>query len=360
MSNEAYDSLDDLVFSRSFRNWALNPEGPEADFWTNWLAYNPDRLPLVNQAKAVIYAFQLNLRPLPEGAIDVEVRKVLQKLRDGRVNLVREVPVRPGLRGRRPSRAWTVAASFAAVAIIAILAGSLRRYLHRDDFYHSFLAANPTKPIRETIADTGALTRITLADGSTARLSHGSHLSWPEGLPANGRKRAVFLEGEAFFDIAHDASKPFYVYTRSVVTKVLGTSFSVNTATAGTIVSVTTGKVSVYRRTDLSDGVILTANQQITYDADKEKGDKRLVADPKPLAVADTAALKFDSTPIPMVFRRLQARYGITILYDDETFSKWSFSGNLGNGSFYQQLIIVCKTIKASWEAIEGNIVVYL
>ena len=358
MPNDDFNTLEDLVFSRSFRNWVLNREGPEADFWTNWVAQNPDRAELVNQAKAVIYALQLQLRPLSEGVIDTEVQKVLQKLRDGRVNLVREIPLRPGLLGRRPSRAWAVAASFAAVAIIAILAGSLHRYLHRDDFYHSFLAANPTKPIRETIADTSTPTRVTLPDGSTARLTRGSHLSWPDGLPANSRKRAVFLEGEAFFDIAHDAAKPFFVYTRSVVTKVLGTSFTVNTAKAGTTVSVTTGKVSVYHRTDLSDGVILTANQQITYDPDKEQGDKRLVADPRPLTATDTAALKFDSTPVPTVFRRLQNKYGITIVYDEEVFSNWSFSATLGNESFYEQLTIVCKTINASYEAIDGTIVV--
>jgi len=360
MRHEQFNTLEDLVFSRSFRSWVLNPEGPEADFWTNWMAFNPDRLPLVNQAKAVIYALQMPLKPLSEGAIDNEVQKVRQKLRDGRVNLVREVPVRPGLRHRRTSRAWTIAASFAAIAIIAILAGSLRRSLHREDFYRSFLAANPTKPVRETIADTGASTRITLPDGSTARLGQGSHLSWPEGPPADSRNRAVYLQGEAFFEIAHDPSKPFYVYTPSVVTKVLGTSFTVNTAKAGTLVAVATGKVSVYHRTDLSDGVVLTANQQITYDPDKEKGDKRLVANPKPLAMADTATLRFDSTPLPMVFRRLQNRYGITILYDDETFSKWSFSGTLGHGSFYQQLTVACKTVKASYEAVDGNIVVYL
>src|SRR5215470_8338748 len=108
MANEEYNTLEDLVFSRSFRNWVLNRRCPEAEFWTNWVARNPDKTETITQAKAVIHALQLNLPPLPDGTADAEVRKVLEKLRDGRVNLVREIPFRPRLLGRRHTRAWTI------------------------------------------------------------------------------------------------------------------------------------------------------------------------------------------------------------------------------------------------------------
>ncbi|HVU98193.1 MAG TPA: hypothetical protein VHE34_23380 [Puia sp.] len=121
MSIEDYSTLEDLAFSRSFRNWVLNPEGPEADFWTNWVAHNPEKGELVNQAKAAIAALELNLKPLPGRTIDTEVRKVVQKIKDGRVNAVREIPLRNSLLGRRPARTWTVAAIIAAVAILLIL-----------------------------------------------------------------------------------------------------------------------------------------------------------------------------------------------------------------------------------------------
>src|SRR5258707_918918 len=134
MANEEYNTLEDLVFSRSFRNWVLIGDTPEAEFWTNWTARNPEKAEIVGYAKAVIYALQLNLRPLPEESIGAEVQKVLQKLKDGRLNLVREIPFRPSLAGHRPARAWTVAA---AITAICIGAWALRLYLHhrQDSFY---------------------------------------------------------------------------------------------------------------------------------------------------------------------------------------------------------------------------------
>jgi hypothetical protein len=128
MSFEDYNTLEDLAFSRSFRNWVVNPEGPEADFWTSWAAHNPDKTELINQAKAVIYALQLNFKPLSEGAVDAEVRKVLQKVKDGRVNAVRDIPLRTSLLGRRLARTWTIAAVIAAIAIIWILFGVLHHH----------------------------------------------------------------------------------------------------------------------------------------------------------------------------------------------------------------------------------------
>src|SRR5882757_7445788 len=113
MPNEEYNTLEDLVFSRSFRNWVLKGHTPEADFWANWVAQNPDKQNLVNHARAVIYALQLNLRPLPEEIIHTEVGKVLEKLKSGRISPVREIPLRPGILNVRPALAWTIAATIA-------------------------------------------------------------------------------------------------------------------------------------------------------------------------------------------------------------------------------------------------------
>ena len=358
MANEEYNTLEDLVFSHSFRNWVLKGDTPEADFWSNWVARNPEKTGMVNHAKAIIFALQLNLRPLSDDAVDTEVRKVLQKLKDGRLNLIREIPFRPGILGRRPARAWTIAA---AIAGIFILVWSVRIFFPRpqEKFYQSFLAATTTKPVRRQTGDADSTKNLTLPDGSTVRLTRGSKLSFPDGLLTANHRREVFLEGEAFFNITHDASAPFYVYTRSVITKVLGTSFTVKTtAEARTIVAVTSGKVSVYRKIDLSDGVILTPNQQITYTPGADRLDRSITDQPRPLAGLADTTLAFNATPMATVFRRLQTLYGISILFDEETVTGCSLSVTMGKESFYEKLNIICKAIDASWEAIDGNIVI--
>lgn len=70
---------------------------------------------------------------------------------------------------------------------------------------------------------------IVLADGTRVWLNSGSRLVYPNAF--KGNKREVFLQGEAFFDVAHNQEKPFHVYAKDVDVKVLGTSFNVRAYT---------------------------------------------------------------------------------------------------------------------------------
>ena len=73
---------------------------------------------------------------------------------------------------------------------------------------------------------TGMLSSITLSDGSTVQLNAGSTLSYPARF---GKKsRDVELDGEAFFDIAHDKQHPFIVHTHQMDIQVTGTRFNVD------------------------------------------------------------------------------------------------------------------------------------
>ena len=71
----------------------------------------------------------------------------------------------------------------------------------------------------------GKRSQVTLADNSIIWLNSGSKLIYPVSF--SNEKREVFLEGEAFFDIAHNPNHPFYVVSRDVEVKVLGTRFNV-------------------------------------------------------------------------------------------------------------------------------------
>ena len=71
----------------------------------------------------------------------------------------------------------------------------------------------------------GRRAEVQLADGTKVWLNSGSRLVYPNTF--NGDRREVFLQGEAFFDVSHNAAKPFHVYAKNVDVKVLGTSFNV-------------------------------------------------------------------------------------------------------------------------------------
>src|SRR5690606_15971211 len=63
-------------------------------------------------------------------------------------------------------------------------------------------------------------------DGSKVWLNAGSQLTFPEVFDED--QRTVYLTGEGYFDIKHDARRPFYVYTADMLVTVLGTAFNVS------------------------------------------------------------------------------------------------------------------------------------
>lgn len=68
---------------------------------------------------------------------------------------------------------------------------------------------------------------LLLADGTTVHLNADSELKYPETF--TGKERKVFLKGEAWFEVAKDSERAFYVETDEVKIRVYGTSFNVNT-----------------------------------------------------------------------------------------------------------------------------------
>lgn len=86
----------------------------------------------------------------------------------------------------------------------------------------------------------GRLETVTLADGSSATLSSDTRL---EVRMSRGERRLVLLHGEAFFDVAHDAGRPFVVAAEGRHVVAIGTRFSVRRDAGDLRVVVTEGKV---------------------------------------------------------------------------------------------------------------------
>jgi ferric-dicitrate binding protein FerR (iron transport regulator) len=84
---------------------------------------------------------------------------------------------------------------------------------------------------------------VTLPDGTVVTLNNNSKLNYPKHF--SGKYRKVSIEGEAFFEVKHDASKPFVISAGKAQIRVLGTSFNVCARPGDKTVEVTveTGKV---------------------------------------------------------------------------------------------------------------------
>jgi transmembrane sensor len=117
-------------------------------------------------------------------------------------------------------------------------------------------------PVAQVMA-TDEHKQVRLPDGSIVILNRKSTLSFIAGF--SGQNREVTLKGEGYFDIKHDARRPFIVHTGKIKTTVLGTAFNIKAydQDQGVIVSVTRGKVMVQDE-EKTLGV-LVPNQQIVF-----------------------------------------------------------------------------------------------
>ncbi|SHF99394.1 FecR family protein [Pedobacter caeni] len=118
------------------------------------------------------------------------------------------------------------------------------------------------------ITKRGERVKLLLPDSSVVYLNAVSKLSFPQHFE-KGKTREIHLEGEAFFEVKSDASRPFIVHSGNLQTRVLGTSFNIDAYPGSQhfSVSVRTGKVGVSASNEgkLTHLSFLTPGKNLVY-----------------------------------------------------------------------------------------------
>src|SRR5690606_15603883 len=174
------------------------------------------------------------------------------------------------------------------------------------------------------------------------------------------------LYGEAFFKVKRDTLHPFIVYSGVVVTKVLGTSFTIKAYQNDDItVAVQSGKVAVYKvennqiHTLKNEEVILIHNQQAVYNNNAEIV-KQLV--PAPIIVLPEPTLfemEYDGAPVVKIFNVLEENYGIDIVFDESTLQNCNLTTSMSDEGLYERIKIICEAIGAGYEIEETSIIIH-
>jgi len=198
---------------------------------------------------------------------------------------------------------------------------------------------------------------VTLPDGSEVNLFPQSSIEYPE-VPGSIR-REVYLTGDAFFEVQKSKTKPFFVYSGKVVTKVLGTSFFVRAENKNKQVSVevVTGRVAVFEKEGKNESsaaeVILTPNQKTVFLADENQFVTSLVDAPKPIIANNQnekpVSFEFEEEPLRNVILRLGKSYGITIELEKQHLGDCPLTANLSNLPLYAQLDMICAATKSNY-----------
>lgn len=267
---------------------------------------------------------------------------------------IRELPTREskfsGL------KTWYAIAGIAAIFLIFISI----LYTNHPRVKAPQSAITSTSELVAITNKTRQIYKLKLPDNSMVWLSPGAQLTFPKTFGT--RFRAVSMSGECFFEVTKNHSRPFIINSRSIVTKVWGTSFLVrdNIQENSAGVSVITGKVSVRINENNKDNadmlklgqgeVMLYPHQKITFLADQHILKPGNTIDEPSLRIWNRVNLTFDNRPLREIIPQLNIKYHVHIKVVNEKLNHYVLNADLAGFNLPDVLEALKKSLNVDYE----------
>jgi len=336
MKSEEMD-IADLLADESFLNFCKKSSPDDIAFWETYMLENPGRRPLVEEARE---KFVELFNVLAQA--DMEEQETLLK------NKVNQLDAKPvvQMNGRTeepaPVKRLPLLLKLGSVAAV-LLAVALFTF-------HNYNTVK-TKPAKTFASACGERKNIQLPDGSVVTLNAASKIEIDDSFGVSSRN--VYLEGEAFFDVKHNAALPFIVHTPMMDVKALGTAFNVRAYLNDKVTetSLIRGLIEVTLKESDNRTMLLYPNQKIRWVhpmSKAETADSTIVQKvetllnvtdslTKKLKVSDSGSIKeiawtenklvFEDETFDEIARLLGRWYGVKINFKDDTIRSYRFTG---------------------------------
>ena len=309
LNQHPHTPIDDLLVKHLLRE--ANPE--EIRAVEAWLAAAPGNRDYYEQLQ-LIWEKSLLLTPSTLMETEDDAEQAWQVLRK-RLNK----PARP-----KPviSLPWATAAAAAVAGII---------------FFLTFFGW-PGAQKMQTLSSNNSIVNDTLPDGTTVTLNKHSILTRSKKFA----KRSVQLQGEAFFNVAHDKDHPFQLASNGITITVLGTSFDVRTDSASTAIIVETGQIRV---TNNHDTILLSGGESITLTSN----DRTFQKHPAPATIHkyyQPRIFNCRNTPLPELTKALQDAYNVHIIIADSSLNKYRITAVYRDEPLDHIITLVTKSLQ--------------
>ena len=181
----------------------------------------------------------------------------------------------------------------------------------------------------------GADFYLKLPDGSIVNINSESKLRFP--VRFSNHSREVYLEGEAFFQVAKDSTAPFTVHAEGKDITVLGTKFNVSAYADDPewITTLVEGKVMVIQQ-DRSD--ILRPSEQLTIHKETGIVGTRIVDTELYTSWID-GKFYFKGYRFEDIVKKLERWYDFKMIYEDEEIKDMTFRGTIDKHQPLEQLL---------------------
>jgi len=202
----------------------------------------------------------------------------------------------------------------------------------------------------------GQKANITLPDGSKAWLNSQSKLTYSADY--NLKKRELQLDGEAYFEVAHNPQKPFIVKSSDICVEALGTAFGVKAYEEDNLISsiLMRGKV----RITTPDGEsVLVPNERVMYDKATNKTTQSRVTNATDFTGWIHNELRFENESLEEIAKNIQRIYNVEIVFATENIKNQRYTGTVNNNSLESVLNIITLTSPLSFQIKNQKVTLY-
>lgn len=215
--------------------------------------------------------------------------------------------------------------------------------------------------MNEVVVPYGKKSQLLLADGTKVWLNAGSRLGFPSEFP--GKKREVYLEGEAYFEVAGSESQPFVVKAREIAVRVLGTRFNISAySTDQTIETVLLeGSISL---SDNESGIftrketVLSPNHKASFGKANRQFKVDRVADAGFYIAWTSGWFMFAQESLQSVLHKLERYYNVEFLLERSFPAADLISGKLDLKDSLDQVMMALADVSGIEYRISGGKVI--
>jgi len=196
----------------------------------------------------------------------------------------------------------------------------------------------PTEVLYNTISTPrGGQYQLVLSDGSKVWLNAESSLRFPTAFA--GKERRVELTGEGYFEVAHNAEKPFHVKVNDMEVQVLGTHFNINSYSDEEAVKTTLleGSVKVSKGDKM---VLLHPGQQAVVQPEGAEIKVGYDVDTEEVVAWKNGLFVFNNTPLATIMKQLERWYDVEVVYQGKV-PQDRFNGSISRNNNLSEVLKV-------------------
>ena len=236
--------------------------------------------------------------------------------------------------------------------------------LNNDSIISQAIPKKPEKgAMNQVVTPFGKRANLQLSDGTKVWLNAGSKLIFPPKF--NTKTRRVYLEGEAYFDVAENKENPFVVNTTELNITVLGTEFNLAAYSSDEEMAavLVEGQISVKENNIFGIGgkeIILKPNQKAVYSKKNNAINVVSNVDLDYYTMWKDGLFLFKTESILNVFKRLSRYYNVEIITEKSLDVNNRISGKLDlKDSLEDVLNVVSEVAPISFTIDKNRVFVY-